>query len=469
MAIRHRDKNGLVHATDIPGTLAALSSGAIDHFVALRPHQAEPWHVLTVQIAVLAMERAGPNEPPSSRETWSDMLAALTPQWPGGEAWSLVVDDPLKPAFLQPPDSAVRADPVITPDGLDTIVAGRNHDVKKAVIADAMDDDWLFALVALQTTEGSMGAGTKAVSRMNGGYGSRTTARIVPPGGASASFLRDVRAVLQDRRERPEAWSHGGADPLLWTRPVSDDPAVSIPALDIDALYIEVCRRVRLRREDGRISAYVGTAIKGQPVTSERGQTRCPWTPIMIDREPRAYSPGDDCDWRSLGRLLDPDTAVMPLLATPRADDPAGSVLRIAGLKRGQGATERFDLVEVPVGRNAEDPFSAARERRAALDHAWRALRVALVAAMQKAPATIRFDDAASSSWAAGAARELQEEHDARPDAAERPAEAAAEAARSVFAARAASLPGSSSATMAVAIASAEGRLENMLRKKEHA
>ena len=42
-------------------------------------------------------------------------------------------------------------------------------------------DDWLMALVSLQTQEGVMGAGKYGVARMNSGYGSRGCSAVVRP------------------------------------------------------------------------------------------------------------------------------------------------------------------------------------------------------------------------------------------------------------------------------------------------
>ena len=139
--------------------LAALTRGEIDAFPALRPHQREPWHAFCVQVAAMALIRAGRNDLPPNSDAWRALLIGLTPDWPEGEAWNLIGEDWARPALLQPPlvVPANRADYrtlVGTPDALDMLVTSRNHDVKTARMADARDEDWLFALVTLQTTEG---------------------------------------------------------------------------------------------------------------------------------------------------------------------------------------------------------------------------------------------------------------------------------------------------------------------------
>ena len=180
-----RDGNGTGYRGSLFGAFAALARGEAWSFPALRPHQASPWHAFTVQVAALALIRAGRDDLPGDEGAWRNLLIALTPDQPGGEAWELVVDDWSKPALLQPPVVAAgnRAEyksPLPTPDALDMLVTAKNHDVKQERIAEASDEDWLFALVTLQTTEGFLGAGNYGISRMNGGFASRMSLGVRP-------------------------------------------------------------------------------------------------------------------------------------------------------------------------------------------------------------------------------------------------------------------------------------------------
>jgi len=255
--IRRVDVDGTARSGDLYETFAALSSGTVDYLSALRPHQTEIWHVFSVQVAVLAIERSGLDSAPTEAAEWRRILHALTPAWPDGEPWQIVVEDLSRPALLQPAisPSDIRRDMATdTPDQLDVLVSGRNHEIKSRAIGDPRDDDWLFALLTLQTSEGSMGAGTKAVSRINGGYASRTTMRFVPPGGMSASFLRDVAVLLRTRSASPPP----STPVILWAEPWTGTPDVSFRADELDPLYVEICRRVRLVDSGGGIQARSG-------------------------------------------------------------------------------------------------------------------------------------------------------------------------------------------------------------------
>lgn len=485
--IRRVGKDGSLTRGDLADTLAALSNGEVDHFPALRTHQADPWHILTVQLAVLATEAIGASAIPTTVEEWRNALLALTPEHPGGEPWRMVVEDPSLPAFMQPPvtdadmlDKKGRPRSVKSaPDQIDTIVSGMSHEVKNGVILDAEDDDWIFALATLQTSQGSLGAKSLAVSRINGGYASRNTMRIVPPGGASETFLRDVKVLLRERAADPTAWA-GKCHPLLWLRPFATNLEMVPQAFDLDPLYVEVCRRVRLHRDDGTVTAWVGDNPSTPSSRSERGVTRCPWTPIVRDEDkPKSYTPNDQSDWRVVSKLLDPAKVDLPLLAQVHPEDVAGCNLRIAGLRRGQGATSRFELIEITVPAGGDGPGAGMEAYAVGVTNdpandAWDALRRSLIAAAQNATEKIRFEHAPSVSWADGGAPAFHEnladvlrERDMPTDAESR-ASATKEAARRTFEERVAMLPGSTTPKVVSAIARAAGRLEAALgRRKE--
>ena len=474
--IRHVDVDGTPRKGDLYATFAALSAGTVDGFPALRSHQVEMWHVFCVQVAVHATERAGLDRPPIDPLEWRRILHALTPQWPHGEPWQLMVEDTDMPALLQPAIAAAEIDlrkktPARSPDEIDVIVAGRNHEIKSGAFDDPQDDDWLFALVTLQTSEGCMGAGTQGVSRINGGYASRTTMRLVPDGGASAAFLRDVSVLMRTRRETPPPTG----PVVLWTEPWKGKPDVSFEALALDPLYIEICRRIRLVGQDGAIVA-VRTGSTSALVNSDRGMTGCPWTPIVLtDKEPKSFSPGPVSDYRVPASLLDRTRTRRPLLAEAHPEDGEGGEIRISGMRRGQGATERFDLYRMPMPSGDAITAMATVDlhlpaRGDAYAKAWNVLRTALTSARQGAPERIRFDDAASSQWADEARHRYGEQVGLMPEEGECQEmdvvrRSAAALARKTFEERTAMLPGARTPRGIATAARSAGLLDHMLEK----
>ena len=163
-----------VQRLSLPGLLAAMARGEVAGFTALRPHQRPAWHTFLVQLGALALWGAKREDLPSDATEWTDLLRGLTPNQQDDSPWRMVVDDDTRPAFLQPPVPAgLKWSPVPTPDALDLLITARNHDLKQTVARDVEAEDWLFALVSLQTSAGYDGAGNYGIARMNGGSSSR--------------------------------------------------------------------------------------------------------------------------------------------------------------------------------------------------------------------------------------------------------------------------------------------------------
>ena len=404
-----RDGDGGLHRGSLFAAFAALARGDAWSFPALRPHQREPWHAFTVQVAALALIRAGLAEPPAEEAAWRDLLLALTPDHPGGEAWELVVDDWSKPALLQPPivASANRADyrsRLPTPDALDMLVTAKNHDVKQERMAAADEEDWLFALVTLQTTEGFLGAGNYGISRMNGGFASRMSLGVRPSGGGAAgAFRRDVRRLIADAGERPDRRA-GLA--LLWTEPW--DGTLSLRFPELDELYVEICRRVRLVPGPRGIEALAaGSKCARVAMSDLKGRTADPWAPLKADGSTSVTPTGGGFGYRALTRLLRKEETSRPLLAQLHdEDDREGLAIIAAALVRGQGKTEGLHRRAVRTSRMVEiedyveevlDHVGDVAARRAAeAGEAGRRLRRALILLVQGGPDQARLDDDAA-------------------------------------------------------------------------
>ena len=154
--IRFETADGELIDGELWDVFAALSREAVRSFPALRPHQRMPVHAFFVQLAGIALRRAERTAPPTGAAAWRELLFALTPEWPRGEPWRLLVEDWTAPALLQPPVPEARSRAEYkprqrTPDALDMLVTAKNHDLKAERVADR-DDAWFFALVAVPLT-----------------------------------------------------------------------------------------------------------------------------------------------------------------------------------------------------------------------------------------------------------------------------------------------------------------------------
>ena len=337
----------------LPEVYAALMADAVEAFPALRPHQRHAWHAFLAQLGAVAMHRAGVSDPPGDAPEWAALIRGLTvDDFPDDEPWQLVVEDITEPAFMQPPARsagklAEYKSRVATADELDMLVTSKNHDLKATVASQAGLDDWIFALITLQTMEGFGGAGNYGVSRMNGGLGSRPAFSLAPPGGTGAHIRRDTIALLADY---PAA---SGGQYLLWILPWDGTSAERLLVNQLGPLYIEVCRRIRLRSDrSGQLHA-IRTSSKAARIEGKdlKGRTADPWTPYNPNRDglPLTLSAGGFTYKRVKEYLFDwqqPDL-LKPTPDEQRSEETMQLVAR--GMVRGQGKTEGYYERTIPI------------------------------------------------------------------------------------------------------------------------
>ena len=343
----------------LPGVYAALMADEVNAFPALRPHPRHSWHAFLAQLGAMAMHRAEVAEPPLDAAEWAGLIRGMTPDWSDDEPWQLVVDDITKPAFMQPP--AGSADKlaeykisVATPDALDMLVTAKNHDLKSGLASDAGADDWLFALVSLQTMEGFGGAGNYGIARMNGGLGSRPAFSLTPSTRPGAHLKRDLSALLTENRKLLSSSKPG----LLWTIAWDGTAAEALTLAGLTPLFIEVCRRVRLRSDaDGHLYA-VRTSSKAARISAKasNGITQDPWTPIDLrdKKGDKALTlPFGGFTYRRVVDYLNETKFTLPALAEPAAADPDKMQLVARAMVRGQGKTEGHYERIIPIRNEA--------------------------------------------------------------------------------------------------------------------
>jgi len=344
----------------LPKLYAELAEDRIWDFPALRPHQRHVWHAFLTQVATLALHGAGRNEFPGDVDTWRDLLLSLTPDDPDGAAWSLVSPAD-RPALLQAPVPGGSTDEfkaVTTPDELDMLVTGRNHDVKGSVIRTPAPELWLYALLSLQTQSGVLGAPNKGISRMNGGYASRSGVGLVVSGAWGARVQRDVRRLLALRSQLLEDYTfyrNRGGVALVWLVPWSGDEPLSMQQLD--PYYIEICRQIRLRTDArGIVTGLKSGTTKRRIAAAElKGNTGDPWTPLVGDGEGFSALTVKAPAFR-YDKVVDvlfgngPKAVRRAPLQVLAPDDPdTGVAVLCRAIVGGQGETEGFHERSVPV------------------------------------------------------------------------------------------------------------------------
>ena len=276
--------NSRVEAS-LPEVYTALMADEVEAFPALRPHQRHAWHAFLVQLGAMAVHRDGLERPPTDADEWRRRIRDLTPGYTDDDPWHLVVDDITKPAFMQAPARSPAREQdfksvVSTPDELDIISTSKNHDIKSGVLHDGNANDWLFALINLQTMAGQIGNGHYPISRMQSGWNSRTSFTLTSSLRWGKHIARDIRALLEvDFTGWPMRWD---GICLLWTERWDGSDAEALTLDKLHPYYLEVCRRRRLATDHRGIYASVATSRQRLATKSSLGVVGDPWQ--LVDK-----------------------------------------------------------------------------------------------------------------------------------------------------------------------------------------
>lgn len=340
----------------LPGLFVALARDEVRDFPALRPHQRHPWHAFLVQLAAMALHHAKHEQPFATEQEWKAALLALTPEHPDGAAWCLIAPHD-KPAFMQAPvpDGNVSSwkNTLYAPDELDMLVTSKNHDLKAARMRQAEADDWLMALISLQTQEGFLGAGNYGISRMNGGFASRPALGAVPKGHWGRRWQRDVAALLNHRDAIVEGLGlqDENGNGLLWLTTWSGENNLAFSSLD--PFYIEFCRRIRLIRfETAAQIGAIATGSKAARVEAKErnGITGDAWMPIDPAAGKALTIGADGFHYKLAAELLFGSKFRSPIAQEIDASDGTDGIVVLAqGVTRGQGKTEGYHERRIPI------------------------------------------------------------------------------------------------------------------------
>lgn len=404
------------HNLTLPGLFATMMGDRILDLPAVRPHQRQALHAFLAQVGALALIRAEREDLSEREEDWADLLRGLTPDHTDDAPWSLVVHDVSKPALMQPPipEGSVNAlkEFEATPDALDMLVTAKAHDLKPMRMTQASPEQWFFALLTRQTMDGFLGAGNYGVSRMNGGFASRPMVGLSPKGAWGGWLRRDLRRLLELRREvreRGEADGyrrHGGLG-LLWLAPW--DGATQLQPRDLDPYFVEICRRIRLVRQGDQIVARRGGSKVARVAMPKElnGVTGDPWASIDERKSPAKCLTvdGGGFNYRRVAEMIAPLGGARlyrpaPLQEWTKSDGEGDFELVLIATVRGQGGTDGFHERRIPIPSNAArllavDPDPVARLARERIEDAATVrrsvLRTGLFVLFQNAPDEMDF------------------------------------------------------------------------------
>ena len=326
--------------------------------------------MLLVQLAALALWTEKRADLPEDSEAWTTLLRrlALDHAHADDSPWCMVVENSAKPAFLQPPEPEdhLKWSPVATPDVLDLLITARNHDLKQSVVHDAAMEDWLFALVSLQTSAGYDGPRNYGIARMNGGSSSRPMLGLAPALdkdhrlNPSAWWARDVQQLLARRQagDGPESGRIGGPA-LLWCLDWPEGQQLDLR--ELDPWFIEICRRVRLVGTGQKLCVRRANSKTARiDARMYRGRVGDPWAPVHRGEGKSLTLGSGDFNYKKLNELMLGGDWQIPVLATSGPDDILGDRLLVAeALSRGNCKTEGFKSRVVPVPDGAVRLFQS--------------------------------------------------------------------------------------------------------------
>ena len=295
--LRVRLANGSTEDLSLPKVYEALAGDRVAAFPALRPHQRHAWHAFLAQLGVIACHQAGQDTTPRSAEKWRSLLRGLTSRFGNDEPWNLLVENTATPAFMQCPTPKginTYRTRVTTPDDLDILATSKNHDVKQAIAIENRPEDWIFALIDLQTMGNYTKAGKDAfyygTIRKNGHHSTRPCLGLAPAaGGLGAHLFHDMSAMLRRRNklldDYKDYFRKENGTALLWLEPWDESRPLDLRALD--PYFIEICRRVRLHEDGSSIIATTeGTKTPRIVAAAANGNVGDFWTPVSSKNNP---------------------------------------------------------------------------------------------------------------------------------------------------------------------------------------
>lgn len=381
-------------AVSLPELLAALSAGVVEGYTGLRAHQADPWHVFLVQLAASIQARRPSETLPTDPVYWREGLLDLAEG--KASAWHLVVEDVTQPAFLQHPWTSWDAEAAdygvkivrgqtayepkaTTPDELDVLVTSKNHDVKMARVGPEASEAWLYALLLLQTTSGFLGQGNYGIVRMNGGFASRAIVAWTRSLHPSHRFVHEAGALRQLRSTLCQEFGYAPRGMVLTWLNRWDRSGHQHQLQQLEPWFIEAARPVRLRLTLGGEVIALGATSKARqigPKTLENGDVGDPWTPLNVQDKKKGRSAltlaaDGFTPQRVTDLLFEQGFELTPL---QRPQSVAGPGWFVAScLVRGQGTTEGFHRIELPVPPKARLALFS-KESRDTLGHLAQAL-----------------------------------------------------------------------------------------------
>jgi CRISPR system Cascade subunit CasA len=410
-----------MEAMALPALLAALGLDRVESLPGLQRHQEDAFHIFLCYLSGAALARASRSDPRQEAGFWTKALRRMATR-NDDSAWTLLVADTAKPAFMQPP--LVSEDEFLkeyktersTPDAIDVLLTAKNHDIKSTKSMAPRLDEWAYALISMQTMSGYI-LKHQGIARMNSGLGSRACVSVVYGETLGQRWQRDTRkliAVRPDLLRAPWPYQPDGLV-LTWLQPWNRKTSLDLDQLD--PFFIEVSRGVRLVWQDGRVAARTSTEQSPRiNAKAYNGVLGDPWIPINCNDPKKGESA---LTVGSLGftpellrnLIFEDGYELGPMQRPDREQGDQPFQFTASVLVRGQGTTDGFRTAALNVpGSAARRVFQSGpqRERLARLSKVAltdaaelqnRALKPAVLSLLQAGSERIDFEKREITAW----------------------------------------------------------------------
>jgi CRISPR system Cascade subunit CasA len=425
---RVQTANG-IERFNLPALLTALGRDEVIYLPGLQRHQEDAFHIFLCYLAAAVLNHQGADDPKQDESFWRDGIRQLTGR-DDDDAWTLVVDDVTRPAFMQAmfkrqSDAANLKRNAATPDELDILPTAKNHDIKTARAADPAPDEWVYALVSLQTMSGFFGRGNYGIARMNGGFASRLCVELMvsnTPGGRWQRAIKKLSIVRLELLTSPWPYRADG-EVLLWNQPWNGDSSLGLSSLH--PFFIEIARVVRLTTtEDGIEAMGMPSKVARIEAKQQKGVLGDPWIPLNDGRReltaltvsPAGLTP------ELLSKLIFEENITPAFMQKPLEEEVGRPAhLYVSVLARGKGTTDGFHTQIVPIPTKVSLALFGSTQQRDSLGKLSnkrleqakgmqnKVLKFALYSLLEAGPDKVDFDKREVSAWVDQAARDYTE------------------------------------------------------------
>lgn len=391
----------------LPALLQALGRGEVESFTGIQRHQADAFHIFLCYLTGAVLDQEGESDPVQDETFWLASLRTLTSRQ-NDDAWTLVVEDPTRPAFMQPPvpskkDLEAYKPKAATPDEFDVLQTAKNHDLKGARLSGATAEAWALALISMQTMSGFLGQGNYGICRMNGGFASRPCVASYTDLQPAHRWQEDVArlmARLTTLLQPPWPFRRDGHT-LLWLIPWDGTTGLGLDTLH--PLFVEVCRLVRLVPAGENLSA-LGKPSRAARITTSKetaGSVGDPWIPLKRK---------DQAAFTASGRGFHPELLRDLIItqenyqasAMQKLSPGAGSAwFHASVLVRGQGTTDGYHEARIYIAPKAKKlllQHGGARDRLGKLSD-WALTRARDVRNKSLRPALFALVEGGPEQW----------------------------------------------------------------------